>query len=370
LKIAIDTHFITSGHATGNRTYTSELVEAMIALNTSHDFILYAIEDHPYYRRFDGNPRVKTRYVLSSNGVVRNFYSIPRALSEDKPDLVHLIFVLPLFAATPSVLTVHDLYYVHQRDVGLYNRLIGHLTTWSIPRAGKVITISEYSRQDILDCCSVEPSHVIAIPLGTDDRFMPVNDTTAVRDKLGISRDYILYVGRTEDPRKNFATLIDAYAALQKKGQIDEQLVIAGRHGPGTEILSRKVVEYGLKDCILLPGIVREEDLAALLSGATMFVYVSSFEGFGLPVLEAMACGTPVITSSGTSLAEVAGDAAMMVTPGNVDELAGAINRLRSDCVLQNDLRAKGLERVTHYHWEATARSTLQVYEDVVEMRR
>lgn len=370
MKIAIDTHFITSGHATGNRTYTSELVQAMIALDTSHEFILYAIEDHPYYHLFDDNPRVRVRNVLSSNGLVRNFYSIPKALSKDKPDIAHLLFILPFIVEVLAVLTVHDLFYVHQRDVGIYNRLIGQLTTWSIPRAGKVITISEYSRQDILNFCGVDPSHVISIPLGTDGRFAPVNDTAAVRDKLGITRDYILYVGRTEDPRKNLATLIDAYSALRKKGQIDEQLVIAGRHGPGTEILFRKIEEYGLRDHVLLPGIVHEEDLAPLLSGATIFVYVSSFEGFGLPVLEAMACGTPVITSSGTSLAEVAGDAAMMVTPGNVEELEQAINRLRSDRFLRESLRKKGLERVPRYNWEATARSTIQVYENVVGRRQ
>lgn len=370
MKIAIDTHFVTSGNATGNRTYTCELVQAMIALDTLHEFILYAIEDHPFYHRFANNPRVKVRNVLSANGMVRNFYSIPKALFEDKPDIVHLLFILPFFTRPPAVLTVHDLFYVNQGGIGLYNRLIGYLTTWSIPRAGKVITISEFSRQDILGYCGIEPSHVISIPLGTDGRFAPVKDTAAVRNKLGITMDYILYVGRTEDPRKNLATLIDAYAALRKRGQIDEQLVIAGRHGPGTEILFRKIEEYRLHEHVLLPGIVHDEDLAALLSGARMFVYASSFEGFGLPVLEAMACGTPVITSSGTSLSEVAGDAALMVSPGNVEELGKAIERLRVDGQLRDSLRTRGLERVPRYSWEATARSTIQVYEDVVGRRQ
>jgi glycosyltransferase involved in cell wall biosynthesis len=367
LRIAIDTHFVTSGNATGNRTYTSELVQAMIALDTPHEFILYAIEDHPYYHRFDDNPRVKVRYVLSANGLVRNFYSIPKALSEDKPDLVHLLFILPSFTRTPSVLTVHDLFYVHQRDIGLYNRVIGYLTTWSIPRAEKVITISEFSRLDILRYCGVEPSHVISIPLGKDSRFTPVKDSTAVREKLGISKNYILYVGRTEDPRKNLATLIDAYAVLRKKGQIDEQLVIAGRHGPGTEILFKKVEELGLKSCILFPGIVPEEDLAALLSGATMFVYVSSFEGFGLPVLEAMACGVPVITSNVSSLPEVAGDAALMVSPYDANELTQAMKRVLSDKSLQETMRERGLRHAQLYDWVAVATRTIQTYEEIIK---
>lgn len=363
MKIAIDTHFITSGNATGNRTYTCELVQAMIALDTPHEFILYAIADHPYYHCFDDNPRVKVRYVLSSNGLIRNFYSIPKALSEDKPDLVHLLFILPFFIRTPAVLTVHDLFYVHQGDVGRYNRMIGRLTTWSIPRADKIITISEFSRQDILRCCSVSPSHVVSIPLGKDERFLPVKNPRAVLERLGITKEYILYVGRTEDPRKNLATLIDAYAALLREGRLDVQLAIAGRHAAGTEILFNKVDDLGLQNRVLFPGIVREEDLAALLSGCTMFVYVSSFEGFGLPVLEAMACGVPVITSNVSSLPEVAGDAALMVSPGDASELAQAMKRVFSDESLQKTMREKGLRQAQQYNWETVATRTIQTYE-------
>ncbi len=365
VKIAVDTHFITSGHATGNRTYTAELLQALIALDTPHEFILYAIEDHPYYRQFAGNPRVTVRYVLSPKGIVRNFFSIPRALSEDRPDVAHLLFIHPPFCAVPVVLTVHDLFYVHQKDVGPYNRMIGKLTTWSIPRAARVITISEYSRQDILAHTGVAPEHVVSIPLGTDSRFTPTHDPAPVRAKLGIEGGYILYVGRTEDPRKNLATLIDAYAEARRRG-IGERLVIAGRHGAGTEQLFRKVAELGLEEWVLFPGIVADEDLAPLICGADMFVYVSSFEGFGLPVLEAMGCGIPVITSSGTSLSEVAGDAALMVPPGSVPELVEALVRLRNDQVLRDTLRQRGLERILRYTWETTARDTLNVYSRVV----
>jgi len=364
VKIAVDTHFITSGHATGNRTYTAELLQAIVALDTPHEFILYAIEDHPYYRQFSGNPRVTVRYCLAAGGMARNFLSLPRALAEDRPDVAHLLFIHPPFCTVPVVLTVHDLFYVHQKDVGRYNRMIGKLTTWSIPRAARVITISEYSRQDILAHTGVPPGHVVSIPLGTDGRFTPAHDPTPMREKLGIEGGYILYVGRTEDPRKNLATLIDAYAEARTRAGLEERLVIAGRHGAGTELLFRRVAELGLEKCVLFPGIVAEEDLAPLICGASMFVYVSSFEGFGLPVLEAMGCGVPVITTSGTSLSEVAGDAALMVSPGNVPELAEALVRLKNDRSLQNTLRRRGLERVPRYTWEATARATLQVYEE------
>jgi glycosyltransferase involved in cell wall biosynthesis len=364
MRIAIDTHFITSGNATGNRTYTAELVQAMISLDTSHEFILYAIEDHPYYHRFKCNSRVTVRNVLSAKGVIRNFISIPRAIAVDRPDVAHLLFIAAPFLKAPVVLTVHDLFYVHDKNVGLYNRVIGQLTTLSILKANKVITISEYSRQDILNYCDVNSSHVMSIPLGIDKKFAPVDDASSVQSKLGIKRDYILYVGRTEDPRKNLPILVNEYSALRKEGAIKEQLVIAGRHGHGTEILFRMVDDLGMNDDILFPGIVHNDDLPALFSGASLFVYISSFEGFGLPVLEAMSCGVPVITSSATSLPEVAGDAAIIISPEKPNELRNAMKLLLNDESLRSSLRKKGFERAKLYNWENVARSTIRVYEE------
>jgi len=370
MKIAIDTHFISSGHATGNRTYIAELVQAMVNLNTQHEFILYAIDNHPYYRQFDGNPNVIVRNVLSTNGMIRNFYSIPKAVANDKPDVVHLLFILPLFIPSPSVLTVHDLFYVHQADIGLYNKAIGKLTKWSIPRATKVVTISEYSKQDILNTCAISDSHILSIPLGIDKKFKPAEQQKNINVKYRIKRDYILYVGRTEDPRKNLPSLIDAYATLRNEGAITDQLVIAGRHGAGTASLLTQAKAHGLGEDILFPGIIDDADLPTLLSNAKIFVYVSSFEGFGLPVAEAMACGTPVITSPVTSLAEVAGDAAIMVYPGNTQDLALAIKHLLNDDFLKETLRTKGLERALRYNWESAARSTIKCYEEATEIMR
>ena len=364
MKIAIDTHFVSSEHATGNRTYISELVQAMVAIDSSHEFILYAIEDNSFYRQFDGNERVKVRFVLSSNGIIRNFYSIPKALAEDAPDVVHLLFIMPPFVTLPTVLTVHDLFYVHQQNLSLYRKAIGKFTMWSIPRAEKVITISEYSRQDILRSCKIAPSKVISVPLGIDKRFAPVEDCKDQRGELGIQRDYLLYVGRTEDPRKNLMTLIDAYAALKAENPIAVQLVIAGRHGPGSEILFKRVNELRIGRDVLFPGVVSDADLPALLSGAKLFVYASSFEGFGLPVLEAMACGVPVITSNVTSLPEVAGNAALMVTPGNALELAHAISNVLNDSMLRDKMRQEGIKHASNFSWQRTAQATMNIYEE------
>jgi glycosyltransferase involved in cell wall biosynthesis len=368
MRIGIDTHFITSAHATGNRTYTAELVRALIAIDQQNEYILYAAGDHPYYRQFDRNPQVQVRQVLSSNGVVRNFFSLPRAIAQDTLDVVHLQFIIPWLVKTSTVLAVHDLYYIHLPRPTLYERIIGKLTVWSAQRAQYIVTLSEYSQRDIITNCSISPERVITIPGAIDRRFSPVTEPErlqAIREKLGIKRDYILFVGRTEDSRKNVAVLVAAYLSLRSKDHITEQLVIAGRHGPGTAVIREHIRTAGIDEDVLLPGAVADEDLPCLMSGAKLFVYVSSFEGFGLPVLEAMACGTPVITSNTTSLPEVAGDAAVCVTPGDVAELTQAMHQVLENAGLHKQLRKAGLKRAMLFSWERTARETLRIYQKV-----
>jgi glycosyltransferase involved in cell wall biosynthesis len=261
---------------------------------------------------------------------------------------------------------VHDLYYLHTQKSSFYEKVLGGLTVFSSKRASHIVTLSEYSRQDIISRCSVDDDRVTAIPLAAHPRFYPVlsqEAISAVKARLGIQRDYMLFVGRTEDPRKNVPALIDAYAQLKAQKRVAAQLVIAGKKSSLTEKIEQLITNLGLENDVLLPGIVSDDDLPGLLSGARVFVFVSSFEGFGLPVLEAMACGTPVITSSATSLPEVAGNAALMVSPGNVGELMEAITRVLDDEVLWNNLREQGLKRTPLFSWEHSARETLKIYE-------
>jgi glycosyltransferase involved in cell wall biosynthesis len=174
-----------------------------------------------------------------------------------------------------------------------------------------------------------------------------------------------LYVGRTEDPRKNLAALVEAFAEARRMGLAADQLVIAGRQQSGTTPLKQAIEALGLGQQVRLLGAVPDEAVPDLMAGALMFVYVSTFEGFGLPVLEAMACGTPVITSNTTSLAEIAGDAALTVSPGEAAELTRAMVQLASDEKLRHALAERGLARAQEFSWTRTARETLAVYERV-----
>ncbi|MCL4487634.1 MAG: glycosyltransferase family 4 protein [Chloroflexi bacterium] len=368
MRIGIDTHFATSANATGNRTYTTGLVHALTTADNRNEYILYAVQDHPYYQQFRRNPRVKIRYGLSANGLIRNFLSLPRAIARDAPDVVHLHFIMPWCVRTPVVLSVHDLHYLHLNHPTIRERALGALTRWSAQRAAQVVTLSDFSRRDIISLCSAAASRIATIPLAADASFAPATDkaaVAAVRMRLGIKRDYVLFVGRTDDPRKNIESLIDAYITLRRNQVVAEQLVIVGRHGPGTTVLRDKIASAGLQEDVLLPGVALDQEIPALMSGAELFVYPSSFEGFGLPVLEAMACGTPVITSNVTSLPEVAGDAAVMVNPGDSAELAQAMRCVLQDAVLRKELQERGLARSRLFSWERTARETLQVYERI-----
>jgi len=370
MRIGIDTHFISSGQATGNRTYTTELVKALINIDNQNDFLLYAIDNHVFYSQFVDKSNVHIHFNLSPNGVIRNFSSIPKAVILDTPDLIHLQFISPLYLRTPTVLTVHDLYYAHLITPTLYEKCLNLLTIISIRRANIIITPSEFSKRDIVSRCSLNPDRISVIPLGVDCRFKQVEDSDLIQKtklKFGIRHDYILYVGRTEDPRKNLHTLIKAYSHLCSEADIREHLVIAGRHGRGTIDLKRLVGQLGLTERVIFPGIIKESELTPILSGAKVFVYTSSFEGFGLPVLEAMACGTPVITSNTTSLPEIAGDAAIMVTPGNVDELEQALLLVLNNSDQKQQMHNRGLEQAAQFTWERAARETLAVYKKIVK---
>jgi glycosyltransferase involved in cell wall biosynthesis len=228
-----------------------------------------------------------------------------------------------------------------------------------------VITVSRQSCQDLIKYLPVNPKKINVIPEAASLHFHPLNEAEYLPalERHGIRRPYILSVGSLE-PRKNLLRLLEAYARLEGSRP---SLVIAGarnywKSSPVVETVSR----LGLEQHVRFTGYVEDADLPALYSAASLFVFPSLYEGFGLPVLEAMACGTPVVTSSVSSLPEVAGDAALLVDPRDVDAIASAMRRILDDSDLAADLRARGLARAAQFSWERTARETLAVYEKVL----
>jgi glycosyltransferase involved in cell wall biosynthesis len=277
-------------------------------------------------------------------------------------------YVVPLFKVCPQITTVHDLTAylypeTHEFFSSWYYRL---LMPWSVKAADRVIAVSTSAKGDLMRLLGVPPEKICVIHHGKDERFTPHRDEsrlTKVRRKYGITKKMILFVGGI-DLRKNPAGLVRAFAML-KSLHGSHMLVLTGGFGEHYESIRARLPEWGVEDHVLFPGYVPNEELADLYRLAEVFVYPSLYEGFGLPVLEAMACGVPVITSKVSAMPEIAGDAAILVEPNNIEDLAAAIERVLANTALRQGLVEKGLRRSQLFSWKKAACDTLDLYRKV-----
>jgi glycosyltransferase involved in cell wall biosynthesis len=240
-------------------------------------------------------------------------------------------------------------------------------------RAAQILTLSEYSRLDIIDAYQVDPDRVFVTPAAAPPSFRPVTDETElqrIRATYGIERDYILSLGSIQ-PRKNLVRLISAYASLrQMLPQMRlPQLVLAGKRGWLDSEIFRAAEQSAVKDDILFIGYVSDGDIPGLYSGAQCFAYPSYFEGFGLPLVEAMQCGAPVIAGDRTAVPEVVDGAGVLVDPFDEAAIAQALARVIAEPDFREALRVKGFERAREFNWEKTARLTLESYQRAATRR-
>jgi len=286
-------------------------------------------------------------------------------------DLLHApVNVGPLLTRRPLVVTVHDLSFLRYPELFRpFNRAyLSRWTRWSLRRAARIIAVSSSTRQDLIDLYRVPPERIAVVPNGVDKEIAPVDDPERLRRfcaSRGVSRPFILSVG-TLEPRKNLPTLLNAFALLRRQEGLAHTLVLVGGRGWYYEEIDATVDALGLTGHVHIAGHVPGDELALWYSAADLFCYPSMYEGFGLPPLEAMACGTPVVTSNTSSLPEVVGDAGLMVDPADVEGLAAHMARVLSDPDLRARLRKAGPERAAQFSWRATAERTLAVYEDAL----
>jgi glycosyltransferase involved in cell wall biosynthesis len=297
-----------------------------------------------------------------------------------KVSLLHgLAFAAPFVSRCPTVVTVHDLSFLRYPSAfrptnRSYLRLI---TKASTRRAARVIAVSASTRQDVINLIGVPADRIIVVPNGVTPEFSPADPdrVSDFRQRAGLPQRYILFLG-TLEPRKNLVRLLESYALLRSRalGDVSSDaaaptvppLVIAGAKGWFYQEIFTRVTDLGLADQVIFPGFVPSEELPWWYRGADLFVYPSLFEGFGLPVLEAMACGTPTITSRASALPEVAGDGAILVDPEDVVQLAEAIHCVLTTPGLAGQLRATGLRQAACFPWERTAAATREVYRSVL----
>jgi glycosyltransferase involved in cell wall biosynthesis len=279
----------------------------------------------------------------------------------------HLL--LPL-RRVPTVLTVHDLIYHLFPE---YHKPLNYwFLNWAMPlfvqRARAVIAVSESTKQDLIRCYGVHPDKIIVVHEAAAPHFRPASPEAiaAVRTRYGLPEGFILTVG-TIEPRKNLSRLLDALQRLRQKGD-DARLVVVGSKGWLFEGFFRRLEELQLGDAVLLPGYVPDADLPAVYSAATLCVLPSLYEGFGLSVLEAMACGTAVVCSRASSLPEVSGDAARYFDPTDVEEMAEAIGTVWHDEALRAEMGRRGLAQAARFSWARAAEETMAVYQRAMSL--
>lgn len=353
----------------GPRTYVLGLLEALLSIDSENEYTVY-YNDPLHLGRFPKANEVVLPGKSPLARLWREHYLLPRACRREKIDVLHCPkSAIPFFSPCPTVVTLHDLIPLrHPETEKLAARIYWNI---QIPIAARrsnfIITDSEHARLEIIEDFQVAPEKIKAIMLGFNPAMLELRgpaDTATVRVKHGLPDSYILYVG-TIQPRKNIDTLIEAYYRLTLERSDMPKLVIVGRKGWLYDKLFARIAELGLTDSVIFTGFVPDEELPYIYDGAKMFVYLSFFEGFGLPPLEAMACGVPVITSDTTSLPEVVGDAGITVPPGDLDKVAAAIRMLLNDPEHAVFLGQQGKDRAKLFSWKAAARETVDIYRQI-----
>lgn len=375
IRIGLNAHLLSlsqSYRGAGISWYIFNLVKNLARV--SPDFLQYSafLSDRAFQ---EPSLRLHFSRLPTQQPLVRIFWEQciqPVVLRRARVDLLHaLAFVAPVAAPCPFVVTVYDLSFLRYPEAFRpFNRwYLSRFTAHSVKRARMVIAISESTRQDVINFLGVPPERVQTVYCGVDQNFCPLPeaDITAFKKARRLPDAFILFLG-TLEPRKNIDGLIRAYAGWRERDRTAPPLILAGGKGWYYTQLFKLVESLNLTESIRFPGYIPQKELPLWYNAASLFVYPSHFEGFGLPVLEAMACGTPVITSTVSSLPEVTGSAgaARLVDPADIGALAEAMAQLMSQPDLRASMSAQGLSRAAGFRWEKTAQETVAIYQSVL----
>ncbi len=381
MKIGINTLFFQTP-ASGSGQYLKHLLGALAEIDQHNEYVLLGAKPLPH----NNGRQLSFPYQVSSvpafarrneniEKLVWEQLSGPAAARKAGVDLFHVpYFAPPLFPRTPTVVTIHDVIplrlplYRAGAKVEAYMRLVAR----AAHRATLIITVSQHAKQDMMDALHLPAERIRVIYEAAGDEYTPITDPArlaAARARYGVGDEYIFYLGGL-DQRKNVPQLVRAFAHLCR--QVEDpnlQLLISGNPDRQTGLLFSDprpiAAELGVSDRVYY-CFVEDEDKPAMYSGAKLFVYPSLYEGFGLPPLEAMSCGTPVLCSNRTSLPEVVGDAAITVDPGDIQAMVEAMYRVLTDSTLRDDLQARSLQQAARFNWRKTASETLTAYEEAL----
>jgi glycosyltransferase involved in cell wall biosynthesis len=373
MHIGIDAHAIGARQG-GNETYITNLIKSLAEIDGDNLYTIYLADAgaaaqwrEKFTTRFKN---FSVRLLPPPTPLVRVPVYLTYELFRRPVDVLHVQYTAPPFCRVPVVVTIHDLAF--ERMPETFTRRGSFQLKLTVRRtakkAARIATVSEYSRQDLLDIYKLSPEKVFVTYNGVESSFTPQpavpNEGEAVRKRFGVSRDFLLAVGSLQ-PRKNLVRLIRAYARLRSEREdFRPQLVIVGRKLWLASEIFDEVKRQRWADDVILTGYVADEDLPALYRAARAFVYPSLFEGFGLPPLEAMASGTPVVTSDVSSLPEITGDAALLIDPNDERALANALIEIMYNDRLRAELREKGIAQAKKFTWREAAEITLRLYKE------
>jgi glycosyltransferase involved in cell wall biosynthesis len=378
VRIGIEGKTLTT-HASGIGRYAINLTRTLLTILASNrndiDFVIFTAPQtcRDILHGFPGTYSECGMAVKSS--LLRSLAFLPRAIQRQRIDVFHGLdhVAIPLFGKQGKyVVTIHDIIpLLFPQFFPLKHRLVVRAALVRVAKqADMVIVPSQAVQEDVMQHLHITTDRLAVIPEGCERRFSPLTEPARLaqmRQAYGLPSQYLLFLG-TLEPRKNVTTLLQAFAHLRQAQEIDPALrvVIAGAPGWQTATLYHTVRRLRLENAVVFPGFIAEADLPDLYRGAQIFVFPSLYEGFGLPVVEAMGCGVPVIASNTSALPEVTGGAALLVDPLDVAGLAAAIRELGHNDGLRQRLRCQGLARTQHFSWETAAQKTLELYRSLV----
>lgn len=381
LNISFDAHPIIEGQKTGIGYCESEMVRSIRrnSPNCAHllEFFTFrnAAQKRHHLSAFEQAGFILNECSWFSSSLYKliwSFIPIPyRWFFGKKSEVTHFFnYYVPPGVHGKVVATVHDMAFkVLPETVRFKTKFMLNLTLRSsCKRADKITTVSQFTKEELIKYLHVPEEKIVVVPNGVDLEKFHANESKeeimAVTKKYNISRNYLLYLG-TLEPRKNIVRIIKAYALLKTRLSDAPLLVLAGRKGWMYDLIFQTVSDLDLKDDVTFTGYIEDGEAPALLNGATAFLFPSLYEGFGMPLLEAMACGTPALTSNCSSLPEVAGDVAVLVDPYSVEAIADGMERLVTDDSLRAELSEKGLKRAEQFTWERSAAILMNIYKSL-----
>ncbi len=370
MRFCVDAHTI-GCHLTGNEVYIRNLLNEFAKLESRDEFIAYVSKpEAPSY--VPERCRIER---VSENPYQRLGWDLPRRVRKDRADLLHVQYTAPLFCQVPLVVSVHDVSFLEhpQYFTRFRARQLRLTVKRTVERAAAVLTPSDFSRASILRHYRIDPAKVVVVPNAVSSQFRPIDRrvaAAAVRKKFGVAGPMILMVGDLQ-PRKNHLGLLKAFEeAIHAYPQLPHQLVFVGKETWYSKELHHAVERSRARGRVHFTGFVEDADLVQFYGACDLFVFPSFYEGFGLPILEAMACGRAVACSSTTAMPEVADASAILFDPHSPWEMARAL----TDVLLNPELRVRlerlGAHRATMFSWERAAERTLDVYMSVVGERK